>query len=121
MHCFQVFKVEIVTFIAFSNISYPDHPRWHTDNCCPGRDIMDNDGVGANYRTVADPNAAQHSRSGANEDIVTDDWESPLVAHTDRYAGDDRAIAADLSGVDDRSNRVGDIESTAHQDARRYF
>ena len=89
----------------------------NTRGSCPGGDVPDDHGAGADLHPVTDVRRAGNARSGADRDVVADRWVALDVVHRAAAEGHpvvDQHVVADLGGLaDDHAHAVVDEEAPA--------
>src|SRR3989344_4870581 len=85
----------------------------HTDGHCPWRHVGEDQGIGCNADTIADPYPADNRGIGADEDVITN-YRDPSVHvgpdryamhYTDSVADDHTRVNAYALGMDDMKAR----------------
>jgi len=72
-------------------------PSWHANSSSSSRDICEHDGIGADHRTIPNPDSSEYFRPRTYINMPTEDRRSLTDTSTDGHAGEDEAIGTDYS------------------------
>lgn len=101
LFCYDQVVHAVCAALVVSLSALADRPCRCTHHSCGSGDIVKHDGVGADARVVADPDAAQNLGAGAYVDMVADPRHIRIVSYAERHLLEDHAVYADFGPRDE--------------------